>query len=88
MPGLLKINSFTPLLPAGLDGAVHIDGIIRPLGDGNVAGLLQIAVEGVHGEVRLQGGEGLPLLEEPGEQHGNQLVRSRCLRPTFSTGTP
>ena len=62
------------LLPAGLDGAVHIDGIIRPLGDGDVAGLLQIAVEGVHGEVRLQGGEGLPLLEEPGEQHGNQLV--------------
>ncbi len=62
------------LLPAGLDGAVHIDGIIRPLGDRDVAGLLQIAVEGVHGEVRLQGGESLPLLEEPGEQHGNQLV--------------
>ena len=39
-----------------------------------MAGLLEIAVEGVHGEIRLQGGERIPSLEETGKQHGDQLV--------------
>ena len=63
-----------PLSLAGFHGGIHVDGVVLPLGDGDVAGLLQIAVEGVHGKVRLQGGEGLPPLKKPGEQHGNQLV--------------
>ena len=39
-----------------------------------MAGLLEIAIEGVHGEIWLQGGKSIPSLEETGKQHGDQLV--------------
>ena len=74
MQGLLKMRELYPLIVAGLDEFVKGQPEVRALLQGHVAGLVEVAVKGVHGEVGLQGGEGVPLLEEGFEQDGDELV--------------